>query len=420
MKKLSLIACALFIIGCGGSSSSSSTSINEVDVQRGPVLNAYVVDANAQVGIEIGDGKYKFEKTPKYPIKAIGGIIDVNRNGIIDEGDVNNTLEYETIDGKSVTIVSTIGKNAEIREMLKKEFKLSDEEIFNALPDENKIVAAVSDEVYAYCVKHNIKNPANLTSSEFSSLKDNIKKRIKDYENVKNRVAIERQLIKHLGIKELNKTEAEKIRYTGVHIDEKHLINIKDKNLTLEEKRALQYMWNDEKLAHDLYLALYEIFPNKVLYTIATKSESRHKESVENLIKQYDLNITSSDFIGHYSASELASFKMGEFILPEISELYTKLYALGAQSEIDALKVGCMVEVTDIRDLDKYIPVVNKNIALVFGYLKEGSYHHYKAFDKSLKSLGVSDGCCSMKDYCLEFVDSSNHHGDEGHGKEKH
>ncbi len=179
-----------------------------------------------------------------------------------------------------------------------------------------------------------------------------------------------------------------------------------DLNLTDEQKYAIAYMWNDEKMAHDLHLALYNKFPNQnVLYTIATRAEATHESIVENLAKTYDINITNyqNGYGTHYSAEDLDKYGEGEFFIPTVQQTYDTLYNQGSDSEIDALKVGCMVEVVDVDDLNKYLDVVKDkpDIVTAFENLRSGSYRHYWAFDRALKNLGVSDGCCSLGDeYC--------------------
>lgn len=174
--------------------------------------------------------------------------------------------------------------------------------------------------------------------------------------------------------------------------------------LTVEQKSALAYMWNEEKLAKDIYFALNEITPHQSLYNIAANSETTHEAMVEALIEKYDLNITNlTDYSGGYSADELSAFGPGQYGLPEIENLYNVLYEKGSQSLIDALQVGCMVEVTDINDLDKDIVTASgaDDLVMVFSNLRSGSYNHYWAFDSALKALGVSDGCCSAgEEYC--------------------
>ncbi len=167
-----------------------------------------------------------------------------------------------------------------------------------------------------------------------------------------------------------------------------------------DEKYTLAYMWNEEKLAKDIYLALNALYPTAQFENIATRSETTHQANVEALLQKYDLNITNpTDYTEHYSAQELLAYGPGEYTLPEIKELYDALYTKGQQSQIDALQVGCMVEVTDINDLDQDIEIAQEtnatDIIAVYENLRSGSYNHYWAFDNALKVLGVAEGCAS-------------------------
>ncbi len=183
-------------------------------------------------------------------------------------------------------------------------------------------------------------------------------------------------------------------------------------NLTDEYKYALAHMWNEEKLAKDIYLSLYEVYPLRQLENIALRSEETHEGLVENLIQRYDINITNlEDYKENYSEEELRNLERGEFAIEAIGELYDTLYSIGTVSDVDALKVGCMVEVTDINDLDNYIAMAQDanltDFVVTFEVLRDGSYSHYWAFDKGLKNLGVLNGCCSLGEingvnYCHE------------------
>lgn len=192
-----------------------------------------------------------------------------------------------------------------------------------------------------------------------------------------------------------------------------HVIDVDDSplsTLTDELKYTLAYMWNEEKLAKDIYLALNAIHPTQQLENIATKAETQHQALVEELIEKYDINITNLvDYTESYSESELRSFTPGEFALQEIKDMYDALYAKGSQSKQDALEVGCMVEVVDVNDLTEDIAMAQEenasDLVAVFSSLRDGSYSHYWAFDKGLKNMGIEDGCCSLGtidgvDYC--------------------
>lgn len=180
--------------------------------------------------------------------------------------------------------------------------------------------------------------------------------------------------------------------------------NLSNEVLSNEQKYALAYMWHEEKLARDIYLELYKVQPAKQLYNIATKSEVVHINLVEQLISSYDINITNlKDYKINYSKEELSSMEVGKFVIADIQNLYDELKDRGSKSIQSALEVGCLVEVTDVNDLNKYIEITKDKaeIVEVFEKLRTDSYHHYWAFDTGLKNIGVSNGCCSLgSEYC--------------------
>ena len=170
-------------------------------------------------------------------------------------------------------------------------------------------------------------------------------------------------------------------------------------SLTDAQKYSLAYMWNEERLAHDIYLNLYAINPVTQLEKIATNSETVHISLVKDLVESYDLNITNLvDYKEHYSEAELEAMPSGIYGIQAIQDLYDELYAYGVASSQTSLEVGCKVEVVDVNDLDTYITEAGTNQALIdtFSILRDGSYQHYWAFDSGLKNLGITDGCCSL------------------------
>lgn len=176
--------------------------------------------------------------------------------------------------------------------------------------------------------------------------------------------------------------------------------------LTQDLEDSITYMYNEEKLAKDVYLNVYAKQAVKQLYNIATKSEVKHEQAVNDLAVKYDLNITLyPDTQMPYDLDALNSYGSGEYAVEHIQELYDMLYDKGIQSTQDALEVGCIVEVTDIDDLDKYIEQATasnaEDVLTIFNFLQDGSYNHYWSFDKGLKNMGITDGCCSLgTEYC--------------------
>ncbi len=178
--------------------------------------------------------------------------------------------------------------------------------------------------------------------------------------------------------------------------------------LTQDLKDALAYMGNEERLAYDIYMNLYQHHSAngveiKQLYNIATKSEERHVGIVQSAVQKYSLGADDVTNVVAGVASNTVAFEdmpRGQYDIPAIQSLYDDLYAKGTSSQREALEVGCMVEVTDINDLDGYIATAESSNASdvkdAFNILRDGSYKHYWAFDKGLKNIGVSDGCCSL------------------------
>jgi len=180
--------------------------------------------------------------------------------------------------------------------------------------------------------------------------------------------------------------------------------------LTQDVKDAITFMYSEEGLAHDVYLNVYvhqvenQLTLVKELQNIATKSEVKHIDAVNQLTQKYDLNITKYPDTDHpYSTDDLARYGSGEFPVEPIQELYNILYDKGIQSKKDALEVGCMVEVVDVDDLIEHIHEAEASNATdvvdVFNFLLEGSYKHFWAFDEGLKNIGITEGCCSVPDY---------------------
>jgi len=170
--------------------------------------------------------------------------------------------------------------------------------------------------------------------------------------------------------------------------------------LSQDLKDLITFMYSEEGLAHDVYLAINEIRPLNTLYNIATNSEIKHIDAVNDLAIAYDLNMTQyPDTDVPYSINGITA---GVYPVEEVQELYNMLYEKRIQSDRDALEVGCMVEVVDVEDLDNALAIAERDNASdvidVFTFLRSGSYTHYWSFDQGLKNMGIAEGCCSVPD----------------------
>jgi len=143
--------------------------------------------------------------------------------------------------------------------------------------------------------------------------------------------------------------------------------------LSQEEADALLYMREEEKLARDVYTALYSIWKIPVFQNIAA-SEQAHMDSVKGLLDVYDLQ-------------DSAQAEAGVFTNPDLQALYDDLVARGSQSQAEALKVGGAIEEIDILDLQTRLAQTdNADIQRVFDNLLRGSYNHLRAFTKTLSA----------------------------------
>ena len=149
--------------------------------------------------------------------------------------------------------------------------------------------------------------------------------------------------------------------------------------LSAEEIAGLYYMREEEKLAHDVYLALFDRWDAQVFDNIA-QSETQHTEAVRSLI------------LAHGLEDPAATTAPGVFVNADLQALYNQLVDMGQRSLVDALKVGCLVEETDIRDIEerKAQVIDEPDIVQVYDNLLCGSRNHLRAFNSQLvKQEGV-------------------------------
>ena len=147
--------------------------------------------------------------------------------------------------------------------------------------------------------------------------------------------------------------------------------------LTEVEIASLQFMIEEEKVARDVYLDMNDLYELKVFANISA-SEQQHMDAVLFLIDGYSVENPASD-------------ERGVFVNQNLQTLYNTLIAQGGDGIEEALKVGALIEETDIVDLNNWLEnVENANIELVYASLLKGSTNHLRAFVRNLASLGIT------------------------------
>jgi hypothetical protein len=143
--------------------------------------------------------------------------------------------------------------------------------------------------------------------------------------------------------------------------------------LSSAEIEGLTYMREEEKLARDVYLALYDTWGAPIFQNIAG-SEQAHMDSVLMLLDQYGL------------MDPAAGKESGEFTDHLFQSLYEQLVVQGSLSQADALTVGATIEELDIVDLEERLAQTdNEYIIQVYSNLLAGSDNHLRAFVSNLE-----------------------------------
>ena len=134
------------------------------------------------------------------------------------------------------------------------------------------------------------------------------------------------------------------------------------------EIEGLLYMREEEKLARDVYLTLYEQWNLSIFQNIA-KAEQMHTDSVKSVLDLYSIE------------DPVTNDQIGVFTNPDLQSLYDQLVEQGSQSITEALKVGLAIEEIDILDLKDYLAETsNPNIQQVYQNLMMGSENHLRAY----------------------------------------
>lgn len=414
------------LTACGGGSTGGTPGANAgtntpvtsdtFTVERGPLLFTNLLDAHGFPANSLGNGNYAFTNNiPAYPLKTTGGYIDVNRNGIIDAGDVKaGELSLRSMSsGQAVTLASTLASNTVIKDKLIT-LGFTESQLAYNLPSNDKMIAALSDELYRYWAQNPSVDLAQLSIDTFNSLTTQIQTRITQYQaSTATAAQLEQVLMTELSAS-LNEQMVSETLDTA---NQSNLITVLNSlpvyTLTEAQLHSLHYMWNEEKLAKDLYLALNAVYPANSLKNIATNAETQHVGSMEALLAKYSQTqaVIDNYNLAHPTTpiTQLSEIPAGVFTLPELQTLYNTLYNEGMISATAALQSACKVEVTDVTDLDKDIIDAGsaKDLVTFFEILRAGSYNHYWSFDNALKKAGVSNGCLSSGMDGSRFPDTS-------------
>jgi hypothetical protein len=145
-----------------------------------------------------------------------------------------------------------------------------------------------------------------------------------------------------------------------------------------EESKSLIHMREEEKLARDVYIAMFNKYGLRIFENISS-SEQTHTDAILQLLTKYAIK----DPVGVNA--------VGVFTDPGLQALYTSLVNSGNVSILEAYKVGATIEDLDLYDLKvDLLKVDNQDIILVYQMLSKGSRNHMRNYFSNLKSLGFT------------------------------
>ncbi len=157
--------------------------------------------------------------------------------------------------------------------------------------------------------------------------------------------------------------------------------------LTDEEIAGLKLMREEEKLARDVYMELYDKWDLPIFINIAN-SEQTHTDAVKTLLDMYGIE------------DPVKTDEPGVFANQELQTLYDDLVNQGSASLLEALIVGATVEDLDIFDLNELIAETeNQDILLVYNNLVKGSRNHMRSFVEQIEN---NDGT-----YTAQYIEQS-------------
>ena len=180
-------------------------------------------------------------------------------------------------------------------------------------------------------------------------------------------------------------------------------------DISPEEIDGLIFMREEEKLARDVYLTMFDKWESKIFNNIS-KSEEKHTNAIKLLLERYGIE------------DPVQTDEIGIFVNVELQELYNSLVIKGNTSLLEAFKVGTAIEEIDIIDLEKQVSgvVKSEDILFVYNNLLKGSKNHLRAFVRNISAQGetYSPQYMEVEDYDI-IINAEMGNGKKGKGKGK-
>ena len=178
---ISVVLVTLMFSGCNHSSNSNpdTTEYYEQPTQVDPkvmlvdtkrLLEATLTDNSGQTATRQDDGTYRFENNITFPVTATNGYIDANSDGIVNNNEVVNEIEFHAAEGRAVTLASTLASDSVMRTVLEDDFGLTSQQITSKTPDNDQDLEVFSKVLFDYMQSNAYTSVSTISEEALRSL----------------------------------------------------------------------------------------------------------------------------------------------------------------------------------------------------------------------------------------------------------
>jgi len=141
--------------------------------------------------------------------------------------------------------------------------------------------------------------------------------------------------------------------------------------LTEQEIEDLKYLYEEERLANDVYTQLAKKWKSRIFVQIA-KSEKRHYTYLLDRLEKHHIPIPKNE-VSFYNSGQL-------------NDRYDEFLHVGMRSYEEALQAAAQFEEYDIVDLQNALALTDKrDLQLVYRYLISGAKIHLAVLYRKIK-----------------------------------
>ncbi|MDM7934182.1 MAG: DUF2202 domain-containing protein [Methanothrix sp.] len=140
--------------------------------------------------------------------------------------------------------------------------------------------------------------------------------------------------------------------------------------------RGMQFIWEEEKTARDLYISLYRE-TNLSIFMELVRSEQSHMDQVRGLMERHGVSAPLPEEPGVLENQTLI-------------QIYNELLTEGRRSGVDALRAAATFEEVSIIDLKRELAATkDEDIRAVYQGLLAGSRKHLRSYVADLREEGI-------------------------------